>query len=401
MKVGVVGASIAGSYFAQQAASRGVEVQLFDPRAPWDKPCGGGITRKAMAALAEFPAIASAAEAITDFSLVAPSGSRVAFTTDAPLYLLPRVQLGRAIVAGALDAGATLVAKKVARVVREADGTWTLHADGRAYRGYDHLVGADGAVSTIRRAVDRPFAREDQILALDYHLPGGDSPPRVALEFLPGGLGYLWLFAARHYASVGIGLPALRTHAHSLKATLDDFLGREWPNAAIDRANVRRWVIPFHRKGFGTRYRIQGEGWSLVGDAAGLADPLTGEGIYYAVRSAELLADALAADRPADYGAAVELEMRPELSKAFGIGQDYFRERILDALVRGARRSPSLCAFLGEYLTGSADYRTARARLKRRGLRILGEFAWSLLGGGGRREGRIGRGAAVSSKKAP
>jgi len=391
MKVGVVGASIAGGYFAQLAARHGLDVDLFDPRAPWDKPCGGGITGKAMAALASFPGISSTAEEITNFSLTAPSGKRVAFTTDAPLYLLSRIELGRAVVAGALDAGATLVGEKVGRVVREANRTWTLHTDGHTYRGYDHLVGADGAVSTIRRAVDRPFARDDQIIALDCHLAEGTSTPRVALEFLRGGMGYLWLFAAQHYASAGIGLPAFRAQASRLQQTLDDFLAREWPGAAIDRARVRRWVIPYHREGFGTRYRIQGQGWSLLGDAAGLADPLTGEGIYYAVRSAELLADALAAGRPADYGAAVEQEMRPELSKAFGIGRDYFRDRILDALVRSARRSPSLCAFLGEYLTGSADYRSARARLKRRGRRILGEIAWSLLGGRGRREARIER----------
>lgn len=401
MKVGVVGASIAGGYFAHLAASHGFAVHLFDPRAPWEKPCGGGITGKAMATLARLPAIASRAEAITDFALAAPSGERAAFTTDAPLYLLPRIELGHSLVQAAIDAGATLVPEKVRRVMQEVDGSWSLSTQGGTYHGYDHLVGADGAVSTVRRAVDRPFARDDLIVALDYHLDEPDTRPRVALEFLGGGMGYLWLFAARRYASVGIGLPASGSQPLSLKQTLDDFLAREWPGAAIDEAHVRRWVIPFHRKGFDTRYRIQGQGWSLLGDAAGLADPLTGEGIYYAVRSAELLADALAAGRPADFGAAVEQELRPELAKAFNIGRDYFRPRTLDVLVRLARRSPSLCAFLGDYLTGNGSYLTARRSLKRRGWQIAGDVASSVVRGWVRREGRGEGRAAVIPKKAP
>jgi len=401
MKVGVVGASIAGGYFAHLAADHGFAVHLFDPRAPWDKPCGGGITGKAMATLARFPTIASRAEAITEFSLSAPSGARAAFATDAPLYLLPRIELGQSLVQAAIDAGATLVPEKVRQVMQEADGSWSVSTLGHTYHGYDHLVGADGAVSTVRRAVDRPFARDDLILALDYHLDGVDSRPRVALKFLGEGMGYLWLFAARRYASAGIGLPAVAAQPVALEETLREFLATEWPAVKVDKARISRWVIPYQSKGFEKRYRVQGDGWSLIGDAAGLADPLTGEGIYYAVRSAELLADALAAGQPAGYGTSVEQEIRPELSKAFNIGRDYFHGRILDVLMRVARRSPRLCNFLADYLTGNGSYLTARRSLKRRAWPILGEVASSLLWGRARRESPDDGRAAEAGEKAP
>jgi len=401
MKVGVVGASIAGGYFAHLAANHDFSVDLFDPRAPWDKPCGGGITGKAMATLARFPAIASRAEAITEFSLSAPSGARAAFATDAPLYLLPRIELGQSLVQAAIDAGATLVPDKVRQVMQEADGSWSVNTLGHTYHGYDHLVGADGAVSTVRRAVDRPFARDDLILALDYHLEGPDTRPRVALKFLGGGMGYLWLFVARRYASAGIGLPAVGSQPVALEEALHDFLAEEWPSAKIDEARASRWVIPYHSEGFERRYRVQGDGWSLIGDAAGLADPLTGEGIYYAVKSAELLADALAAGQPAGYGATVEQEIRPELSKAFNIGRDYFHGRILDVLMRVARRSPRLRDFLADYLTGNGSYLTARRRLKRRAWRILGEVALSGLWRWERRESPYDGRAAEVGKKTP
>ena len=396
MKVGVVGASVAGAYFAHLAVRRGIEVHLFDPRVPWDKPCGGGLTGKAMTALAAVPTIARDAEAVTEFSLIAPSGGRAEFTTTDPLFLLPRFDLGEALVRAACDAGATLVSEKVRRVTRETNGSWSLHTGNDEYRGYDHLVGADGATSAVRRFVDRPFARDDLILALDYHIETPNLRPRVALQFLGEGMGYLWLFAGRRYASAGIGLPAGDAPSLAVHDALRAFLAAECP-VAVDGAHARRWVIPYHRKGFEGRYQVQGAGWSLLGDAAGLADPLTGEGIYYAARSAELLADGLAADRPEAYGAAVDDELRPELRKAFGIGQDYFRNRPLAMLIWGARHSPSVCAFLGDYLTGNATYQTARQRLKARRWAILGEVTRSFAPGGrGRRSG-----GAEPSKKAP
>jgi flavin-dependent dehydrogenase len=383
MKVAVVGANVAGSYCAQLLAGAGTQVDLFDPRAPWHKPCGGGITRKAIAEFDLLTTVAADAERVTAFDLTAPSGIHATITTEDPLYLLARVELSRLLLEMATDRGAALHRERVRGLRRERDGRWSVLTHAGEYSGYDHLVGADGAASIVRRSLDRPFAREDLILAVDYHLTATDLTPHVALKFLGDGMGYIWLFAGRRYASMGIGAPAASARSVPLERALRRFIGERYPT--LDLAGVPRsqWVIPFHRDGFPERYRIQGPGWSLLGDAAGLADPMTGEGIYYALKSAELLAEALRLGHPEGYSAAVDSQIRPELSKAHGITRDYFSERYLNRVVRLARRSPSLSAVLGEYLTGAASYRVARRKLTARLWPILWETIRPRWGVGG------------------
>jgi flavin-dependent dehydrogenase len=373
MKVAVVGANLAGSYFAHRLGRPDIQVDLFDPRVPWHKPCGGGITRKVVADFDLGAEVLASAEAVRSFRLIAPSGVAADIESSEPLYLLPRIELSRRLLDLALDTGARLHRKRVRKLERDREGRWSVDTDAGRHDGYDFLVGADGATSTVRRSLDRPFARDDLILAVDYHLTVPGLRPHVALEFLGDGMGYIWLFAARGYASLGIGAPAARARGSELDQTLHRFIARHYPGLALGGAGRSQWVIPFHRAGFQDRYRLQGDGWSLVGDAAGLADPMTGEGIYYALRSARLSAEALAQGRPASYASAVEQEIRPELSKAYGISHDYFNRRYLNWVVRVARHSPSLGAFLAEYLTGTASYRVARKKLSARRGAILWE----------------------------
>jgi flavin-dependent dehydrogenase len=329
--------------------------------------------------VAEFDWLTTAsagAESITSFHLTAPSGIQATIDSEEPLYLLARVEMSRRLLDMAVDRGAELRRERVRTLDRTDDGRWTVGSEAGAYVGYDYLVGADGATSMVRRAVDRPFARDDLILAVDYHLGETDLQPHVALKFLGGGMGYIWLFAARHYASLGIGAPAARFRGADLDEALRRFVAHRYPELDLDGVSPSRWVIPFHRDGFAERYRIQGPGWSLVGDAAGLADPMTGEGIHYALKSAELLAHALARGRPEEYPATVDHDIRPELRKAYRITGDYFSKRTLNLAIRLARRSPSLRSMLAEYLTGTASYRVARQKLKARSWAILREVVW-------------------------
>ena len=79
--------------------------------------------------------------------------------------------------------------------------------------------------------------------------------------------------------------------------------------------------------------RCCGEGWALVGDAAGLVDPITGEGLYYALRSGDLLAQALAAGSPQDYPARVRADFSADLELATRIARRFYRGRFLGGAV--------------------------------------------------------------------
>src|SRR5213075_419495 len=131
---------------------------------------------------------------------------------------------------------------------------------------------------------------EDAMSALGYYVPGDRD--RIDIQFLPKLEGYIWIFPRCGHLSVGIcgkGEPAA-----SLRKRLERYMAERsicWKGAAfyshlLPALDAQSW----------RQNRVAGPGWMAVGDAAGLVDPITGEGLYYAIRSADLAAQSLLAD---------------------------------------------------------------------------------------------------------
>ena len=116
----------------------------------------------------------------------------------------------------------------------------------------------------------------------------------------------------------------------------------------------------------------------LVGDAAGLVDPITREGIFFALRSAQLAVDTLAEDRDpaARYHAALSDDIYPELSRAARVKGNFFRGPFTRLLIDALDRSEPVRAIMRDLVAGTQPYRTLRSRL-------IGTFevglAWELL----------------------
>ncbi len=105
----------------------------------------------------------------------------------------------------------------------------------------------------------------------------------------------------------------------------------------------------------------------MVGDAAGFVDPITGEGLYYALRSAELLARALIAGQPGGYREWLRQDFLPELETAAGFVDRFFRGSfagapVLERMVQFAARSPRFRRLLCDIFAGSQSYRGLRRR---------------------------------------
>jgi flavin-dependent dehydrogenase len=111
----------------------------------------------------------------------------------------------------------------------------------------------------------------------------------------------------------------------------------------------------------------------LVGDAAGLVDPITGEGLYYALRSAELLAAAVASDEPraeAAYNAALREQLTPELQAAGEIANRFYhghflRAPVLERMTQFGQRCPQFRSLLCDLFSGAQGYGDLRPRLYR------------------------------------
>jgi flavin-dependent dehydrogenase len=112
--------------------------------------------------------------------------------------------------------------------------------------------------------------------------------------------------------------------------------------------------------------QISGDGWALIGDAAGLVDPITGEGIYYAFKSAEILAETL--DRRDLYQSKIQMEIGRELQRSARMYKRFYRGRFLGAdfkkrTVQLAQRSKTLKTVLGNLIAGNQGYLSLKKKL--------------------------------------
>lgn len=120
-------------------------------------------------------------------------------------------------------------------------------------------------------------------------------------------------------------------------------------------------LLPSPTAAFLRRALASGPGWAMIGDAAGFVDPITGEGLYYALRSADLLARALIAGRPECYPQWLRWDFLPELETAAGFVERFFRGSfagapVLERMVQFAARSPRFRALLLDLFAGSQGY---------------------------------------------
>ena len=137
------------------------------------------------------------------------------------------------------------------------------------------------------------FSPEDLELTLGYYIPAESDLLKV--KFVKGLEGYLWSFPRLGHLSVGICASMAKHVSRELRALLDSFVAEE----KLDMAGAELYshILPSPRRKTLRERSVVGANWALVGDAAAWVDPVTGEGIYYAMRSGEILAEALIAGR--------------------------------------------------------------------------------------------------------
>ena len=127
------------------------------------------------------------------------------------------------------------------------------------------------------------------MLTFGYFVPGSED--RLHIEFFEGFEGYAWSFPRPDHLSVGICGKIGNTKMSELQQKLSRFMARCGYSTAC--APVFSHLLPSLEADSWANLRLEGNGWALAGDAAGLTDPLTGEGLYFALRSGELLAESI------------------------------------------------------------------------------------------------------------
>jgi len=363
-------------------ARGGARVALFDGRpASEAKACGGGVTSKALKA---WPFLLEAGgRAVTEVLMQSPTGDRVSLKLAEPFAIYSRRALDSYMRERARRAGAHVFDHKVtASKEKDADGLWVVKAKtGESWRGRI-LVAADGANSAIAKRFAGALPNAEMEVAFGYRTPldEADDAPTV-IAFLPGWAGYAWAFPRLDHISFGIATAQDAFDHKALDRMLWDFM--------VDYYRARGGVreVEKHLRGVAERYaaripglapqtferrRVAGEDWALLGDAAGFADPVTGEGIYYALRSAELFAEAYAANELASYEKSWRDDFGYELRRASKMRRrfygDFFGAPFTDRMIKLARAHRGIRRTLRELVTGDQGYLDLKRKLARRAL---------------------------------
>ena len=295
----VVGGGPAGSSAAYFLSRAGKRVLIIEKeRLPRYKMCGGGLSVRFLRQQFPFSFDPITKTSIKSVSYIykdqartiplAPGAIDTVMRDDLDAYLLQ--QSGAEVI---LDTA----------VVRVSEREASVEVETRAGLRYSaaYLIGADGANSVVAHALGlRPHRM--MAAAVEAELPVSPEvmqrfDQRMLFIFGEIHYGYLWIFPKHDHLTIGIG--ALHPKPGELQKTLKVVMSHY--GISLEATPLYGHPIPIYTR----RERLSSPRTLLVGDAAGLADPLSGEGIRFAIKSGRLAAESILSGRSKDYSRAL------------------------------------------------------------------------------------------------
>lgn len=359
-EIAIVGGGPSGAMCGEQLARAGHKVHLFDEHLAWEKPCGGGLTYKAVQCFPFLLDNTYPKKLVTSVKLISGE-DQATLELPHPILIYSRTVLNGMLLDRARAAGCHVQRSRVmdvdtsrSKARYEVEGEW---------HEVDFVVLAAGARNQLLPGT-RALRREELEMTQGYFVPL--KADAITVKFLPHFEGYIWSFPRCDHLSVGIcGSMSSHTSAE-LRGHLRAFLERQ--EIPTDGARFFSHVLPSPQERTLSERRVMGRNWALVGDAAAWVDPLTGEGLFYAIRSGELLGRSLAEGCPEKYPAWVKAAFSSELEFAARIVRRFYRGSFLGSavttrMVQFLRRSPVFRQLVGELFSGTQGYCCLKRRL--------------------------------------
>jgi geranylgeranyl reductase family protein len=387
----VAGAGPAGATAAKILGEARVSTLLLDKSAfPRDKPCGGGISARA---LTRFPYLTDALVGIptswvSKVHFESPSGFVVDYRSPDRLYLMiRRCEFDHLLFS--LATPRVEVATGLVRKVNVHPDYVGVCTDTHEYRAR-MVIGCDGANSIVARASG---LRTGNVQS-DYAIDMMEETPRQELNTaeqdrmyiyyrIRSHYGYGYVFPKTSHLNVGVGfkldyyLSNLRgEHYAHHQAFVDDLKGKQLLTGQSNRANFRAFPLPIA----GPLARTYADRILLAGDAGGFVNALTAEGIYYAMVTGELAARAaidavravnFASTRLSEYERAWKREIGDELENSVRLQKMLLADPTrIDRIVRAASRHAVLADLLARFATGAITHAQFKRSMLRRALPV-------------------------------
>ncbi len=380
-KVAVLGGGPAGAMAAAKLASGGIETILLDEKLAWEKPCGGGLTWKAYDRYPFLLDNSVPKRIVTHTGLDDPRSGRAMVHLTRPLVIYSRKDLNALLLDRAAGMGARLLKERVRGLKREGGG-WTVQTRTGPIQA-DYVIVAMGARNPLKE-FGSEFAPGDTMTALGYHV---DAPQaHIDLQFFPRFEGYSWIFPRCGRASVGIG--GKGESAQSMRRRLEQWMDRR--GLPYKNAPFYAHMIPALETASWANNRVSGEGWMAAGDTAGLVDPVTGEGIYYAMRSGEMAAETLLdssvpwAMKHLAYRETLRREIMSELEAGSRLAPKLYLRPFLFSgmtarMIQFIRHSPAVSEVMQNLFAGTQSYLDLKACLVARARRAAMEIMQSVV----------------------
>lgn len=362
--VAVLGGGPAGASAAERLACAGLRTIIIDEKLAWEKPCGGGLTYKAYSQYPYLLENDTPKKLVTDTHIAAPKAGGVRIELNRPLVIYSRFDLNNMLLKRAEAAGAEIEKTRILGLDRNGS-RWNIRTrTGRI--DADYCVVATGARNPLR-AVGTQYRAQDAMYALGYFVPSNQA--HIDIQFLPNLEGYIWVFPRPGHLSVGIG--GKGESAQSLRARLERYMDEH----GISRQDATFYghMLPNLGPPAWRNNRLAGDGWIAVGDAGGLVDPVTGEGLYYAVRSADLASQVLLNDiepekKAESYRQLIAKDFGHDLTYGAGLAKRLFCGAVLfgavpSRMIDFMRRSPRFCEIMQDLFAGTQPYLELKSRL--------------------------------------
>jgi flavin-dependent dehydrogenase len=361
----------------EQLARAGHSVNIFDERLAWEKPCGGGLTYKATE---HFPFLLDnplPKKLVRNVEIISAENQRAKLDLKHPIVIYSRRVLNGFLLDRAREAGCAVHHRRVQQIDTSSDrprycveGEW---------RSVDFVVLASGARNQMLPDT-RALSADELEMTQGYFVP--QTAEEIIIKFLPDFEGYIWSFPRTDHISLGIcGSMASHT-SNELRSHLHAFAEAE--QFTTENAKFYSHVLPSPQVPTLADRAVIGKNWAMCGDAAAWVDPLTGEGLFYAMRSGELLGRSIAEGCPEQYPSRVRASFSLELEFAARIVRRFYRGSFLGCsvttrMVQFLQRNAVFRQLLSDLFCGTQDYSSLKQRVLGHLGGTLSQFVTSVL----------------------